>query len=236
MSVASLRRLIRHAQSIPALARHGSALCPQHIREYLLKKKMHARDLFKDFYTEEPAKAALTYQWTLAFNELPCFLNSPNIREFNGHHPDHPPLPEDMELLTIWIDVLQLDQNCEDMSCQLLMSEAEYKEAEFHIVAATRTVFERAWCLHETATRARAGKRSHVLTSYKCQDVPHQGENFNLFDVAALADNTHGHFYHEMQATNDTDLVAIKEHIIKSYITPERFDKAIIRILHEAAL
>ncbi len=151
-------------------------------------------------------------------------------------HPDHPPLPEDMELLTVWIDVLQLDQNSEDMSCQLLMSEAGYKEAEFHIVAATRTVFQRAWCLHETATRARAGKRSHVLTSYKCQDAPPPGKKFNLFDVAVLADNTHEHFYQEMQATNDTDLVAIKEHIITTYFTPERFDQAIIHILPEAAL
>ena len=199
---------------------------------------MSARDLFKDFYMEEPAKAAVTYEWTLALRELPCFLNAPNIREFNAHHPSLPPLPDDMVRLTVWIDVLQLDQNLnsEDMGCQLLVSEIEYEEAEFHIVAATRTVFDRSWCLHEIATRARANKKSHVLKSLKCEDTPQSGEKFNQFDVASLADTTRGHFYEEMRATKEADLIAIKQRIIKTCATPERFNKAIMRVLHDASI
>jgi hypothetical protein len=139
-----------------------------------------------------------------------------------------PHIPANPEKLTVWTDVLQLDQNVSDMKNQLLQSEVEYAEAPEHIILGTRSVGGRAWCLHKAATRARVGKRSHVLKSLRCDVDPR-------FDIASFVATTSGRFYEEMQATMPADLELIRQRITETYGTPERFNGALLRIFQDAA-
>ena len=226
ISVANLVKLIRFAQSLPAFRGLGRGLTSNDIRGFLMQQGRLAREVFSQFFTQEEAIAVLTYEWTLELRDICSFLNGPTIRQHNSQTGSR--IPDDPERLTVWIDVLQLNQNSPDMQDQLLQSEAEYEGADEHIILGTRTVGTRAWCLHEAATRARVGRRSHVLKSLRCEDEPR-------FDVAAFVAGTRGLFYEEMRATMPADLALIRRRIDQTYGSPERFNGALLRIFQDAA-
>jgi hypothetical protein len=190
-----------------------------------MQEKKHAREVFGDFYTDEEAVAVLTYEWTLELRVICSFLNGPTIRQYNSQAGTS--IPDDPEKLTVWLDVLQLNQNESDMRRQLLSSEAEYIWALVHIILGTSTVGGRAWCLHEAATQARVGKRSHVLKSLRCDEEPR-------FDIASFVDSTSGRFYQEMQATVPADLALIRQRILETYGDLERFNGALLSIFQDA--
>ncbi len=236
VSVADLGRLIQHLLTLPAFYGVGRALNSNHIRDYLMAKRAVAKDLFFQFFQEGPAMVALTYEWTIPLADLLSFLNGPTLRDHNRRHPDLPPVPTELELLTVWIDVLQLDQNSSDMAGQLLQSEAEYGGADLHLILGTRTVGTRAWCLQEAATRNRAGKKSYLLKSLKCNDPAPPGELVNRFDVASFVFSASGDFFNEMQATKAEDLELIKRRIRETYGHPESFNSAVLRVFQDAVL
>ncbi len=225
ISVANLVKLVAHAKTLPYFRGLGRGITSNDIRKFLQQEGKHAQEVFGVFITDAQAIAALTYEWALELMEICSFLNGPTIREHNERTGSN--IPEDPKVLTVWIDVFQLDQNASDMQAQLLQSELEYTEADEHIILGTSTVGERAWCLHEAATRARAGKRSHVLKSLRC-DEPR-------FDITSFVASTSGRFYQEMQATMPTDLELIRKRITETYGKPELFNRAVLRILQEAA-
>ena len=224
--MANLAKLVRYAQSLPAFRGLGRPLTSNDLRGFLMQQGKQAREVFGHFFTLEAAIAVLTYEWTLDLRDLCSFLNGPTIREHNRQA--GAAIPDDPERLTVWIDVLQLDQCSPDMQAQLLQSEVEYAGADEHIILGTRTVGTRAWCLHEAATRARAGRRSHVLKSLRCDDDPR-------LDVAAFVAGTRGLFYEEMRATMPADLALIRSRIDETYGGPERFNCALLRIFQDAA-
>ena len=186
----------------------------------------HAREVFVGFFTEVPAGAVLTYEWTLELRDICSFLNGPTIRRHNSQ--SGASIEAEPERLTVWIDVLQLDQTASDMRGQLLQSEAEYAGADEHLILGTRTVGERAWCLHEAATRARAGKTSHVLKSLRCDVEPR-------FDITAFVAGSSGRFFEEMRATMPADLALIRQRITETYGDPELFNGALFSIFLAAA-
>jgi hypothetical protein len=226
ISVANLVKLIRFTQTLPSFRLLGRGLTSNDIREFLMREGKHAREVFGDFYTEEQAVAVLTYEWTLELKDICSFLNGPTIRQYNSQA--RASIPSDPEKLTVWIDVFQLDQNVSDMKGQLLLSEAEYIGAPEHIILGTSSVGGRAWCLHEAATRARVGKRSHVLKSLRCDMDPR-------FDITSFVATTSGRFYEEMRATMPADLELIRQRIKETYGNPERFNGALLCIFQEAA-
>jgi hypothetical protein len=225
ISVTSLGKLIRYAQDLPEFRGLGRGLTSNDIREFLRQKGKHAREVFGDFFSKEPAIAVLTYEWTLELRDLSSFLNGPTIRQFNTRSGAN--IPDNPENLTVWIDVLQLDQNIDNMVEQLLQSEAAYCESEEHIILGTSTVFQRAWCLHEIATRALAGKKSHVLKSLRCNEE-------QRFDIASFVATCSGRFYDEMRATMPADLKLIRLRIKDTYGDPETFDGALLLFVHES--
>ena len=224
--MANLVKLIRYAQTLPAFRGLGRGLTSNDIREYLMREKKHAREVFRDFITLEQAIAVLTYEWTLELKDICSFLNGPTIRQYNSQTGAN--IPSDPEKLTVWIDVFQLDQNVSDMKGQLLQSEAEYIGAAEHIILGTSTVGGRAWCLHEASTRARVGKKSHVLKSLRCDADPR-------FDLTSFVATTSGRFFEEMRATVPTDLELIRQRIKETYGNPERFNGALLCIFQDAA-
>jgi hypothetical protein len=226
ISVANLVKLIRYAQTLPAFRGLGRGLTSNDIREYLMLEGKQAREVFGDFVSNEPAMAVLTYEWTLELLDICSFLNGPTIRQYNKKAGTS--ILADPEKLTVWIDVFQLDQNVSDMKGQLLQSEAEYIGAEEHIILGTSTVGGRAWCLYEAATRARVGKRSHVLKSLRCDEEPR-------FDITSFVASTSGCFYEEMRATMPTDMELIRQRINETYCDPEHFNGTLLRMFQSAA-
>ena len=226
MSVAKLVKLVAHLKSLPFFRGLGRGITSNDIREFLRREGKTAREAFGGFFTDEYAIAVLTYEWSLELRDICSFLNGPTIRQYNSQ--SGASIEDDPEKLTVWIDVLQLDQNASDMRAQLLQSEAEYAGAEEHLILGTSTVGGRAWCLHEAATRARAGKRSHVLKSLLCDAEPR-------FDMTAFVAGSSGLFYEEMRATMPADLALIRQRITETYGDPERFNGALFRIFLAAA-
>ena len=201
ISVANLVKLIRHAQSLPAFSGLKRGLTSNDLRDFLRREGKTAREAFGGFFTDEYAIAVLTYEWSLELRDICSFLNGPTIRQYNSQ--SGASIEDDPEKLTVWIDVLQLDQTVSDMKGQLLQSEEEYSNAEVHLILGTSTVGGRAWCLHEAAMRTRVGKRSHVLKSLRCDKEPR-------FDITSFVASTSGRFYEEMRATMPADLALIR--------------------------
>jgi hypothetical protein len=72
-------------------------------------------------------------------------------------------LPEDIDRRTVFIDIMANDQTSRDIKKELTAAERQYERARYHVVLATETVLERAWCLYEIAVRREAGGRSQLV-------------------------------------------------------------------------
>ncbi len=228
ISVANFGKICRRASKIPALAHHGRALNSEHLREYLRSQKKHAKGVFGDLYSDTEPVAALTYEWTLSFNDILGFLSAPQIRECNACHPKCEPIPEDRQELTLWMDIFFVDQNSMDMPRELLSMEDKYCKARFHLVLGTATVSMRAWCLHEIGVRCKASKISHLLKSVNHEDEPR-------FDMISFTSETKCQFFENMQASVQSDLQMIRARILDTYWSPEKFNKTVFRIFMDAA-
>jgi hypothetical protein len=217
ITVPQLMALVKDAQKLQPLARYGDGLNSNHIREFLMARRLHARSVFGKYYVEQSATAALTYEWTLTLIEIIKFVNPHQIRELKERVGDES-IPEDMSRFSVWLDVFQLDQNSNDIRGELRKSEAEYKEAKYHMVLATRTLCTRAWCLHEIGTRTSVSKMFYLLRSLNSE---------GKFDMLAYIQNATGKVFEEMTATKEEDLVLIKERILATYGNARDFNKVV---------
>ena len=70
-----------------------------------------------------------------------------------------------MDERTTFIDIMANDQNSVEMRRELASVERQYEGARWHVIAATSSVLERAWCLYEIAVRRGAGGRSQLVVA-----------------------------------------------------------------------
>ena len=158
------------------------------LRKYFQKHKIvpHQHDKYKAYFSSTPPEIALTYEWKTTFSELRAFLSPANIRRHNSTALDPNPslwhrlylmsflwvflgplalIPEDVDERTMFIDIMANDQNSIDMRRELASAERQYEGARWHVIAATSSVLERAWCLYEIAVRRGAGGRSQLVVA-----------------------------------------------------------------------
>ena len=158
------------------------------LRKYFQKHKIvpHQHDKYKHYFSRTPPNIALTYEWKATFRELRAFLSPANIRRHNRTALDPNPslwhrlylmsflwvflgplalIPEDVDERTMFIDIMANDQNSIDMRRELASAERQYEGARWHVIAATSSVLERAWCLYEIAVRRGAGGRSQLVVA-----------------------------------------------------------------------
>ena len=158
------------------------------LRKYFQKHKIvpHSHDKYKHYFSRTPPDFALTYEWKATFRELRAFLSPANIRRHNRTALDPNPslwhrlylmsflwvflgplalIPEDVDERTMFIDIMANDQNSIDMRRELASAERQYEGARWHVIAATSSVLERAWCLYEIAVRRGAGGRSQLVVA-----------------------------------------------------------------------
>jgi len=172
------------------------------VREFILAGNPHPASMFPHCFSEDPPIIALTYEWRLDFDGIFSFLNTKQMMECNSTWNEK--LPTDMSEIRIWIDVLFIDQLSSDIASCLEASEIVYRNAMFHLMLITDTIFTRAWCLFELAVRRQAQKGTLAIKS--CDE--------------SICSNlvSDGNFFEGMKASNEGD----KERIVKK-IT-EAFD------------
>ena len=64
--------------------------------------------MFPECFSSEAPEAALTYEWTLFFDDIFSYLNPEEIQRCNGKW--NARVSTDMSRLRIWIDILFIDQ------------------------------------------------------------------------------------------------------------------------------
>ena len=156
-----------------------------HLRQYFLHKNIfpYESEDYKGYFIAEPAEIALTYEWDLKFSSIEQFLNDRNIKENNKWIPLDNTflerlyimsfgwicqgscnfLPTDIGNKRIFIDILIINQQSDDIHVELETAEHVYSEALYHLCIGTARVFTRAWCLFELAVRKLARKRTHFV-------------------------------------------------------------------------
>lgn len=109
ISVLELQKLIR---LLPELSffrgNQTSKISSNDIRMYLQAGNPHLAWIFPECFSSEPPQAALTYEWTLHFDDIFSYLNDREIAKCNRKW--NADVPTDMNRLQIWIDILFIDQ------------------------------------------------------------------------------------------------------------------------------
>ena len=107
ISVLGLQTLIKR---LPVLSffRGSSKINSNDIRNYLLAGNPHPAWMFPEFFSNENPEAALTYEWTLFFDDIFSYLNAKEIKRCNSKWNAN--VSTDMSQLRIWIDILFIDQ------------------------------------------------------------------------------------------------------------------------------
>ena len=81
--------------------------CSSDIQAYLKTGGEHPATLHSDLFSEDPPDVALTYEWTLVFEEIFSFLSEERLKATRRDWRLKQPLSND---LRIWIDILFIDQ------------------------------------------------------------------------------------------------------------------------------
>ena len=95
---------------LPVLSffRGSSKINSNDIRNYLLAGNPHPAWMFPEFFSNENPEAALTYEWTLFFDDIFSYLNAKEIKRCNSKWNAN--VSTDMSQLRIWIDILFIGQ------------------------------------------------------------------------------------------------------------------------------
>ena len=114
----SLVRTIQQEANLP------SDVTSNDLRAYFQSKKIHPMKAYPEFYCDKFPMAAITYEWRTSFSQLSEYLNSESMEECDltlglQKLSKAEPLPKDMRILMVWIDILFLDQNNKDMRKEL---------------------------------------------------------------------------------------------------------------------
>ena len=109
ISVSGLQTLIKRLPELTFFRGRGvGKINSNDIRTYLLAGNPHPAWMFPECFSSEAPEAALTYEWTLFFDDIFSYLNPEEIQRCNGKW--NARVSTDMSRLRIWIDILFIDQ------------------------------------------------------------------------------------------------------------------------------
>ena len=107
ISVLGLQKLVKWLSAL-SFFRGRSKINSNDIRSYLLAGNPHLAWMFPECFSSENPKAALTYEWKLFFDDIFSYLNAEEIQRCNSRWNAN--VSTDMSKLSIWIDILFIDQ------------------------------------------------------------------------------------------------------------------------------
>ena len=202
---------------------HESNIDSNKVQEYIKDGQEHpAIEFYYCFSCREP-DAAITYEWSLTFEEILSFLNPRQLIRCSMKYKKM--IPFHLDRLYIWIDVFFVNQLSENIAAALELSDKKYMKSRFHLALGTETLLTRCWCLSEYAVRFGASKRTLVLESYFSSQ---------RFDLNSYLKRASGRFYEEMQAKFEADKTKIREKIDMRFYSPDFFNSVIKGIVYKA--
>ena len=107
ITVLGLQELIKRLPELPFF-RLSSKINSNDIRNYVLAGNPHPAWMFPECFSRENPEAALTYEWKLFFDDIFSYLNEEEIQRCNSRWNAN--VSTDMSKLSIWIDILFIDQ------------------------------------------------------------------------------------------------------------------------------
>ena len=66
----------------------GLELSSHELRSFFQRRGIHLHAAYPEYFSEEPAIAAVTYEWSPGFVGMRRFLNSDNVSDFNRNGSD----------------------------------------------------------------------------------------------------------------------------------------------------
>ncbi len=122
------------------------------IRDQLIGKdgtmRKHPAKQYPELFSTSDPEVAVTYMWLMGLDEGKGLLS----------------LAKDMdENLTIWLDVLFIDQLSTNIPLNLAKAQEVFGLSKHHWVFGTPELLERGWCLFELCLRANQEKDSLIL-------------------------------------------------------------------------
>jgi hypothetical protein len=209
-------------------------------------KNIYPPHEYESYFSENPARAVLSYQWILDFRKIKAFLCASNLREHNltfnltlswsnfvyeglflwlfYNHPES--LGEDT---TIWIDILFNNQlQKRNFPAILEKADHEYSTRPIHIALSTDQLLSRVWIINEFAKRKQADKYTTLLTAGGSEGkrINQLRRGWKFMDVS-ISQNIEQDYYESLQATVEEDKKQIREKLLKVYGTKDEFNQRI---------
>ena len=135
------------------------------LRAYLLAGNNHPAKDYPDLFSREFPQAVLTYEWRQGMSTVSNILSDPAVQ-------NHPKLLRDPAVRRgkndkanprVWVDILFIDQLAKNIPVELGVAQEYYILCILHIVAGSKTLLRRGWCLWELGLRAHAKEESLII-------------------------------------------------------------------------
>jgi hypothetical protein len=261
ISISNMFKLVDHIKSEidsdtmqAIISRHKrGAACQNSIdsdflKIYFERSSIYPPHEYEGFFSEAPARAVLSYQWTLDFRKIKAFLCASNLYEHNltydqgfsdfirllihlfvwGWLWGHQNSQSLYENSTIWIDILFNNQlQKQNFPAILEKADYEYMSRPIHIALSTDQLLSRVWIINEFAKRKQAGKKTALVTAGGSEGKRIQQLQRKWTCSCSRGQNIEYDYFENLQATVEEDKIRIRENLLKLYGTKDDFNREI---------
>ncbi len=140
------------------------------VAKYLKDGNSHPAKDFPYLFNQDFPDGVLTYEWSLGMGRekgLVRVLNDSKVlqaRSSDGKRTGG--------RLLVWIDVFFIDQMSKKIKIELGISQEYYILCKNHIVAGSKTLLDRGWCLWELGLRAHSKQDSLIIGNLEAKVGP----------------------------------------------------------------
>ena len=144
--------VVSFKEKLPTLV--ADSLTSHLLRRYLLDGNMHPAKEFPDLFSPEFPQGVLTYEWAKALGggEDGVLKTLKHQLSINGN-------PH----LRFWVDILFINQLSKNIPVELAIAQEYYILSDRHVVAGSKSLLDRGWCIWELGLRAHSNKRSIII-------------------------------------------------------------------------
>lgn len=124
------------------------------LRRYLLDGNMHPAKDFPELFSPDFPQGVLTYEWakSLGGGEDGVLKTLKDRLSIN-----------DDPQLRFWVDILFINQLSKNIPVELAIAQEYYILCDRHVVAGSRSLLDRGWCIWELGLRAHSKKSSIII-------------------------------------------------------------------------
>lgn len=124
------------------------------LRRYLLDGNTHPAKEFPELFSSDFPEGVLTYEWAKALggsgDGVLKTLKHPSSINGDPH-------------LRFWIDILFINQMSKNIPVELAIAQEYYILCARHVVAGSKSLLDRGWCIWELGLRAHSKRPSIII-------------------------------------------------------------------------